>query len=58
LGVGVGSIYSFNGGAYQPCSVAWISGWDFSGQIKKEGLKEFLKWVERIAAASYFDIKL
>jgi hypothetical protein len=40
--------------------VAWISGWDFSGQITGGEMKEFphlLKWVERIATVSDFYMK-
>lgn len=35
---------------------AWVSGWEFSGQIKKEEMDAFphlLKWVDRIAEVSF-----
>jgi hypothetical protein len=35
--------------------VAWVSGYDFSGQISTTEMKEFphlLKWIDRIAAVS------
>jgi hypothetical protein len=38
--------------------VAWVSGYDFSGQISEAEMKEFphlLKWIERIAAVSSSD---